>query len=38
MYEIGQFKVFEQIADTVNEYLKYDCYICSLYKDSDKYV
>ena len=37
MYEMRQFQVFKQINDTVNEYLKYDCYICYPHKDS-KYM
>ena len=34
MYERRHFIVFKQINYTVNEYLKYECYICSLHKDS----
>jgi len=31
MYENTTFKVFKQIQAVVNEYLKYDSYICYLH-------
>lgn len=34
MYEKRHFGDFKQIANTVNEYLNYEPYICCLHKDS----